>query len=141
MRSQQLTKERDTMPPAKINVHQGCCDEARLAKLGHEAQVALEPVRGFSTPGLSPLLPRFPSSCCVHTPRRLALPDTRDPNLPDITSIAGRNARLKLLKASSGRVVSAWVISSDDLAVNETAGENVSFGHSLAPRVRAVAAS
>jgi hypothetical protein len=126
------------MPLAKIYVHEGRYDEARLSKLGNAIQAALEEVLKIPPEDYFRVYQVLPSNRYVHTPGFLGLTYTDDLILVEITFIAGRdnNARLKLLKVINERVVSAMGISPDDLAimVYETAGENVSFGRGDAQR-------
>ena len=133
------------MPIAKIYVHEGRYDEARLAKLGHAIQAALEEVLGIPPEDYFRVYNVLPSKHFVHTPGFLGLSYTRDLILLEITFISGRNrdARLRLLKAINERVVAAVGISPDDLAimVYETAGENVSFGRGEAQRAHIGAAA
>ena len=126
------------MPIAKIYVHEGRYDEARLSKLGDAIQAALEEVLKIPPEDYFRVYQVLPPNRYVHTPGFLGLTYTDDLILVEITFIAGRdnNARLKLLKVINERVVSAMGISPDDLAimVYETAGENVSFGRGDAQR-------
>jgi phenylpyruvate tautomerase PptA (4-oxalocrotonate tautomerase family) len=133
------------MPLAKIYVHEGRYDEARLSKLGNAIQAALEEVLKIPPEDYFRVYQVLPSNRYVHTPGFLGLTYTDDLILVEITFIAGRdnNARLKLLKLINERVVSAMGISPDDLAimVYETAGENVSFGRGEAQRAHIGASS
>jgi len=133
------------MPIAKIYVHEGRYDEARLSKLGNAIQAALEEVLGIPPEDYFRVYNVLPSDRFVHTPGFLGLTYTRDLILLEITFITGRNrdARLKLLKAINQQVVVALNISPDDLAimVYETAGENVSFGRGEAQRAHIGAAA
>ncbi len=133
------------MPIAKIYVHEGRYDEARLTKLGQAVQAALEETLGIPKEDYFRVYNVLPSNCFVHTPGFLGLTYTRDLILLEITFITGRDrdARLKLLKAINKRVVAALGISPDDLAimVYETAGENVSFGRGYAQRAHIGAAA
>jgi hypothetical protein len=126
------------MPLAKIYVHEGRYDEARLSKLGDAIQAALEEVLKIPPEDYFRVYQVLPSNRYVHTPGFLGLSYSDDLILVEITFIAGRNnnARLRLLKVINERVVSAMRISPDDLAimVYETAGENVSFGRGEAQR-------
>jgi hypothetical protein len=126
------------MPIAKIYVHEGRYDEARLSKLGDGIQAALEEVLKIPPEDYFRVYQVLPSNRYVHTPGFLGLSYSDDLILVEITFITGRdnNARLKLLKVINKRVVSAIGISPDDLAimVYETAGENVSFGRGEAQR-------
>jgi hypothetical protein len=126
------------MPLAKIYVHEGRYDEARLSKLGNAIQAALEEVLKIPPEDYFRVYQVLPPNRYVHTPGFLGLTYTDDLILVEITFIAGRdnNARLKLLKVINERVVSAMGISPDDRAimVYETAGENVSFGRGEAQR-------
>jgi 4-oxalocrotonate tautomerase len=131
------------MPIAKIYVHEGRYDEARLTKLGHAVQAALEEVLGIPPEDYFRVYHILPSNRFVHTPGFLGLTYTHDLILLEITFITGRNrdARLKLLAAINKRVVAELGISPDDLAimVYETAGENVSFGRGEAQRAHVAA--
>ena len=120
------------MPLAKIYVHEGRYDEARLIKLGNAIQAVLEETLGIPPEDYFRIYHVLPSNRYVHTRGFLGLTYTDDLILLEITFIAGRSreARLTLLKAINERVVCAVGILPDDLAimVYETAGENVSFG-------------
>ena len=133
------------MPLAKIYVHEGHYDEARLSKLGNAIQAALEEVLKIPPEDYFRVYQVLPPNRYVHTPGFLGLTYTDDLILVEITFIAGRdnNARLKLLKVINERVVSTMGISPDDLAimVYETAGENVSFGRGEAQRAHIGASS
>jgi hypothetical protein len=126
------------MPLAKIHVHDGRYDEARLTKLGNAIQIALEEVLGIPPQDYFRIYNILPSNRFVHTPGFLGLTYTDDLIMLEVTFIAGRSKtdRLELLKAINERVVAAIGISPDDLAimVYETAGENVSFGRGEAQR-------
>jgi hypothetical protein len=126
------------MPLAKIHVHDGRYDEARLTKLGNAIQIALEEVLGIPPQDYFRIYNILPSNRFVHTPGFLGLTYTDDLIMLEVTFIAGRSKtdRLELLKAINERVVAAVGISPDDLAimVYETAGENVSFGRGEAQR-------
>jgi hypothetical protein len=129
------------MPLAKIYVHQGRYDEARLIKLGDAIQTALEETLGIPPEDYFRIYQGLPSNRYVHTPGFLGLTYTDDLIMLEITFIAGRrgDARLTLLRATNERVG----ISPDDLVimVYETAGENISFGRGEAQRAHIGAAS
>jgi Tautomerase enzyme len=133
------------MPLAKIHVHEGRYDEARLTKLGNAIQIALEEVLGIPPQDYFRIYNILPSNRFVHTPGFLGLTYTDDLIMLEVTFIAGRSKtdRLELLKAINERVVAAIGISPDDLAimVYETAGENVSFGRGEAQRAHIGAAA
>ena len=133
------------MPLAKIHVHDGRYDEARLTKLGNAIQAALEEVLGIPPQDYFRIYNILPSNRFVHTPGFLGLTYTDDLIMLEVTFIAGRSKtdRLKLLKAINERVVAAVGISPDDLAimVYETAGENASFGRGEAQRAHIGASS
>lgn len=133
------------MPLAKIHVHEGRYDEARLIKLGNAIQAALEETLGIPPEDYFRIYHVLPSNRYVHTLGFLGLTYTDDLVMLEITFIAGRskNDRLTLLKAINERVVSAVGISPDNLAimVYETAGENVSFGRGEAQRAHIGASS
>jgi hypothetical protein len=133
------------MPLAKIHVHDGRYDEARLTKLGNAIQIALEEVLGIPPQDYFRIYNILPSNRFVHTPGFLGLTYTDDLIMLEVTFIAGRSKadRLKLLKAINERVVAAIGISPDDLAimVYETAGENVSFGRGEAQRAHIAASA
>lgn len=126
------------MPIAKIYVHEGRYDEARLIKLGNAIQAVLEETLGIPPEDYFRIYHVLPSNRYVHTRGFLGLTYTDDLILLEITFIAGRSreARLTLLKAINERVVCAVGILPDDLAimVYETAGENISFGRGEAQR-------
>jgi hypothetical protein len=138
-------REIDAMPIAKIYVHEGRYDEARLIKLGNAIQAALEETLGIPPEDYFRIYHLLPSNRYVHTPGFLGLRYTDDLILLEITFIAGRskNDRLTLLRVINKRVVSALGISPDDLAimVYETAGENISFGRGEAQRAHIGASS
>jgi hypothetical protein len=119
------------MPLAKIHVHEGRYDEARLIKLGNAIQAALEETLGIPPEDYFRIY-HFAFEPVRSYARFLGLRYTDDLILLEITFIAGRskNDRLTLPRAINERVVSALGISPDDLAimVYETAGENISFG-------------
>jgi hypothetical protein len=131
-------REIDAMPIAKIYVHEGRYDEARLIKLGNAIQAVLEETLGIPPEDYFRIYHVLPSNRYVHTRGFLGLTYTDDLILLEITFIAGRSreARLTLLKAINERVVCAVGILPDDLAimVYETAGENISFGRGEAQR-------
>jgi hypothetical protein len=131
-------REIDAMPIAKIYVHEGRYDEARLIKLGNAIQAVLEETLGIPPEDYFRIYHVLPSNRYVHTRGFLGLTYTDDLILLEITFIAGRSreARLTLLKAINERVVCAVGILPDDLAimVDETAGENISFGRGEAQR-------
>jgi len=126
------------MPLAKIYVHEGRYDEARLIELGGAIQAALEETLGIPPEDYFRIFHVLPSNRYVHTPGFLGLTYTDDLILLEITFIAGRSKdeRLTLLRAINERVVSAVSVSPDDLAIMgyETAGENISFGRGEAQR-------
>ena len=126
------------MPRAKIYVHEGRYDEARLIKLGDAIQAALENILGIPPEDYFRIYYVLPSNRYVHATGFLGLTYTDDLILLEITFIAGRSKdeRLRLLEAINERVVSAVGISPDDLAIMfyETAGENMSFGRGEAQR-------
>ena len=126
------------MPLAKIYVHEGRYDDARLTRLGNAIQSALEETLGIPPQDYFRVFHLLPPNRYVHSRGFLGLTYTDDLILLEITFIAGRStdARLRLLEAINDRVVSALGISPDDLAimVYETAGENVSFGRGQAQR-------
>jgi hypothetical protein len=97
------------MPLAKIHVHEGRYDEARLIKLGNAIQAASEEtLRMYRERTIS-----ASTTCCLRPVRSYAwfpgLTYTDDLILLEITFIAGRSrdARLTLLRAINERVVSA----------------------------------
>jgi hypothetical protein len=126
------------MPLAKIYVHEGRYDEARLTKLGDAIQAALEETLGIPPEDYFRIYHVLPPNRYVHAPGFLGLTYTDDLILLEITFIAGRSKdeRLTLLRAINQRVVSAVSVSPDDLAIMfyETAGENMSFGRGEAQR-------
>jgi Tautomerase enzyme len=138
-------KEIDAMPLAKIYVHEGRYDEARLIKLGDAIQTALEETLGIPPEDYFRVYQVLPSNRYVHTPGFLGMTYTDDLIMLEITFIAGRRgeARLALLRAINERVVAAVGISPDDLVimVYETAGDNISFGRGEAQRAHIGASS
>jgi Tautomerase enzyme len=133
------------MPLAKIYVHEGRYDKARLIKLGNAIQAALEETLGIPPEDYFRIYHVLPPNRYDHTSGFLGLTYTEDLIMLEITFIAGRskNDRLTLLRAINERIVSAVGISPDDLAimVYETAGENVSFGRGEAQRAHIGASS
>lgn len=126
------------VPTAKIHVHEGRYDEARLARLGDAIQASLEAILNIPPEDYYRIFHVLPPHRFVHTPGFLGLTYTEDFILLEITFITGRpkETRLALLKELNKRVVEAVGISPDDLSVliYETAGENISFGQGLAQR-------
>ena len=133
------------MPLAKISVHEGRYDDARLTRLGNAIQSALVDTLGIPPEDYFRIFQVLPPNRYVHTPGFLGLTYSDDLILLEITFIAGRSndARLALLKAINDRVVAALGISPDDLAimVYETAGENISFGRGRAQRAGVTASA
>jgi len=133
------------MPLAKISVHEGRYDDARLTRLGNAIQSALVDTLGIPPEDYFRIFQVLPPNRYVHTPGFLGLTYSDDLILLEITFIAGRSndARLALLKAINDRVVAALGISPDDLAimVYETAGENISFGRGQAQRAGVTASA
>jgi hypothetical protein len=126
------------MPTAKIHVHEGRYDDARLARLGDAIQGALEAVLKIPPQDYYRIFHVLPKGRFVHTPSFLGLNYTDDFILLELTFISGRpkETRLELLKELNRRVVEATGISPDDLNVllYELPGENISFGQGLAQR-------
>ena len=94
------------MPLAKIYVHEGRYDEARLIKLGDAIQTALEETLGIPPEDYFRIYQVLPSNRYVHTPGFLGLTYTDDLIMLEITFIAGRrrDARLTLLRVINERV-------------------------------------
>jgi hypothetical protein len=66
------------MPLAKIHVHEGHYDEARLIKLGNAIQAALEETLGIPPEDYFRIYHVLPSNRYVHTPGFLGLTYTDD---------------------------------------------------------------
>jgi hypothetical protein len=126
------------MPVAKIHIHEGRYDEARLSSLGEAVQAALEEVLKVPPEDYYRVFHILPPARFVHTPSFLGLKYSDDLILLELTFIAGRpkETRLALLQALNRRIVEATGISPDDLTIllYELPGENISFGQGLAQR-------
>lgn len=126
------------MPTAKIHVHEGRYDDARLARLGEAVQAALEEILKVPPEDYYRIFHILPAGRFVHTPSFLGLKYSEDFILLELTFISGRTkeTRLALLKALNEKIVEATGISPDDLTIllYELPGENVSFGQGLAQR-------
>jgi hypothetical protein len=83
-------REIDPMPLAKIYVHEGRYDEARLSKLGDAIQTALEETLGTPPEDYFRIYQVLPSNRYVHTSGFLGLTYTDDLIMLEITFIAGR---------------------------------------------------
>jgi hypothetical protein len=126
------------MPLAKIHVLEGQYDEARIGKMSSAIQDALISALGIPPEDFFQIIHILPKSQFRHTPSFLGLNYSDDLIVLEIAFISGRpkEKRLGLLKALNDAVVSAALISPDDLLITlyETAGENISFGRGLAQR-------
>ena len=126
------------MPLAKLHVLEGQYDEARLDKVSSAVQNGLIDALGIPPEDFFQIIHILPRSQFRHTPSFLGLNYSNDLIVLEITFISGRpkEKRLRLLKALNDAVVSAAGISPDDLLItlNETSGENISFGLGLAQR-------
>ena len=126
------------MPLAKLHVHEGQYDEARLGKVSSAVQNALISALGVPPEDFFQIIHVLPRNQFRLTPSFLGLNYSDDLIVLEITFIAGRpkEKRLGLLKALNDAVVLAAEISPDDLLITlyETPGENISFGRGLAQR-------
>src|SRR6478672_11079022 len=133
------------MPVAKIHVLEGQYNEARLGKVSGAVQSGLISALGIPPEDFFQIIHLLPRSQFLHTPSFLGLNYSDDLILLEITFISGRprEQRLKLLKALNDAVVLAAGISPDDLVImlNETPGDNISFGRGLAQRAHISAAT
>jgi phenylpyruvate tautomerase PptA (4-oxalocrotonate tautomerase family) len=133
------------MPVAKIHVLEGHYSKDRLGKVSGAVQSGLISVLGIPPEDFFQIIHLLPRSQFLHTPAFLGLNYSDDLILLEITFISGRprEQRLKLLKALNDAVVSAAGISPDDLVImlNETPGENISFGRGRAQRAHISAAT
>lgn len=133
------------MPVAKIHVLEGHYSKDRLGKVSGAVQSGLISALGIPPEDFFQIIQLLPRSQFLHTPSFLGLNYSDDLILLEITFISGRprEQRLKLLKALNDAVVSAAGISPDDLVImlNETPGENISFGRGLAQRAHISAAT
>ena len=84
------------MPLAKIYVHEGRYDEARLIKLGDAIQTALEETLGIPPEDYFRIYQVLPSNRYVHTPGFLGLTYTDDLIMLEVTFIAGRSGDARL---------------------------------------------
>jgi phenylpyruvate tautomerase PptA (4-oxalocrotonate tautomerase family) len=133
------------MPVAKIHVLEGHYSKDRLGKVSGAVQSGLISALGIPPEDFFQIIHFLPRSQFIHTPSFLGLNYSNDLILLEITFISGRprEQRLKLLKVLNDAVVSAAGISPDDLVImlNETPGENISFGRGLAQRAQIAAAT
>jgi 4-oxalocrotonate tautomerase len=133
------------MPVVKIHVLEGRYSEARLGKVSNAVQSGLMSALGIPPEDFFQIIHILPRSQYLHTPSFLGLNYSDDLILLEITFISGRpkEKRLGLLQALNDAVVSAAGISPDDLVIilNETPGENISFGRGLAQRAHISAAA
>ena len=133
------------MPVAKIHVLEAQYNEARIGKVSSAVQNALIKALGIPPEDFFQIIHVLPRGQFRHTPSFLGLNYSDDLILLEITFISGRprEQRLKLLKTLNDAVVLAAGISPDDLVImlNETPGENISFGRGLAQRAHISAAT
>ena len=126
------------MPLAKLHLLEGQYDEDRLNNVSSAVQNALVSALDIPPEDFFQIIHVLPKSQFRHTPSFLGLNYSNDLIVLEITFISGRpkEKRLRLLKALNDAVVSAAGISPDDLLItlNETSGENISFGRGLAQR-------
>lgn len=126
------------MPLAKIHVHEGRYDEARLEGLSAAIQGALVNTLGIPEDDFFQIIYQLPPDQFLHTRSFLGMKYSDDFILVELTFISGRprETRLALLKEINRRVVAGTDISPDDLAIllYEIPGENVSFGQGVAQR-------
>jgi len=128
----------DTMPVAKIHVHEGRYNEARLDRVSNAVQQGLISALGIPPDDFFQIIHVLPPAQFRHTRSFLGLNYSDDLILLEITFISGRpkEKRLGLLKVLNDGVVAAAEISPDDLLITlyETPGENISFGRGVAQR-------
>jgi phenylpyruvate tautomerase PptA (4-oxalocrotonate tautomerase family) len=126
------------MPVAKIHVLEGQYSDARLGRVSSAVQQGLISALGIPPEDFFQIVHILPRGQFLHTPSFLGLHYSEDLVLLEITFISGRSKeqRLRLLKALNDGVSAAAGISPDDLVIllQETPGENVSFGRGLAQR-------
>ncbi len=126
------------MPVAKIHVHEGRYNEARLDRVSNAVQQGLISALGIPPDDFFQIIHVLPPAQFRHTRSFLGLNYSDDLILLEITFISGRpkEKRLGLLKVLNDGVVAAAEISPDDLLITlyETPGENISFGRGVAQR-------
>src|SRR6266478_7383349 len=126
------------MPIAKIHVHEGRYDEARLSNVSKAVQDALISILKVPSDDFFQIIHVLPRNRFLHTPSFLGLQYSHDFIVLELAFISGRpkETRLALLKELNARIVAGAGISADDLMVQltEAPGENFSFGRGLAQR-------
>ena len=126
------------MPIAKIHVHEGRYDEARLSNVSKAVQDALISILKIPSDDFFQIIHVLPRSRFLHTPSFLGMKYSDDFILIELAFISGRpkEIRLALLKELNERIVAGAGISPDDLMIqlSEFPGENFSFGQGLAQR-------
>jgi phenylpyruvate tautomerase PptA (4-oxalocrotonate tautomerase family) len=128
------------MPLAKIHVLEGQYNKARIGKVSSAVQNGLISALGIPQEDFFQIIHVLPRGQFRHTPSFLGLNYSDDLILLEIAFASGRprEKRLALLKALNEAVVDAAGISPDDLVImlDETPGENISFGRGLAQRAQ-----
>ena len=126
------------MPIAKIHVHEGRYDEARLSNVSKAVQDALISILKVPSDDFFQIIHVLPRNRFLHTPSFLGMKYSDDFILIELAFISGRpkEIRLALLKELNERIVAGAGISPDDLMIQliEGPGENFSFGQGLAQR-------
>src|SRR6266446_1833983 len=126
------------MPLAKIHVHEGRYDEARLSNVSKAVQDALISILKVPSDDFFQIIHVLPRNRFLHTPSFLGMKYSDDFILIELAFISGRpkEIRLALLKELNERIVAGAGISPDDLMIQLSAfpGENFSFGQGLAQR-------
>src|SRR6267142_5403040 len=107
------------MPIAKIHVHEGRYDEARLSNVSKAVQDALISILKIPTDDFFQIIHVLPRNRFLHTPSFLGLKYSDDFILLELAFIAGRpkETRLALLKELNARIVARADISPDDLLI------------------------
>ena len=133
------------MPLVKIHVQKGRYDEARIAKVSGAIQSALMNTLRVPPDDFYQLIFEFPKNRFLHTPSFVGMHYTDDLIILEVNFIQGRpkETRLALLKDINARIAAAAGVSRDDMmiVINETPGENISFGQGEAQRANAVASA
>ena len=133
------------MPLVKIHVQKGRYDEARIAKVSGAIQSALMNTLRVPPDDFYQLIFELPQNRFLHTPSFVGMHYTDDLIILEVNFIQGRpkETRLALLKDINARIAAAAGVSRDDMmiVINETPGENISFGQGEAQRANAVASA
>src|SRR5260370_27761372 len=98
------------MPVAKIHVHEGRYDEARLSSLGEAVQAALEEVLKIPPEDYYRVFHILPPARFVHTPSFLRLKYSQDFILLELTFIADlpQETRLSPLSAVNRNLLESY---------------------------------